>query len=72
MHVPEVSFPRAALNVTEAARHLGVSTSYLNRLRTTGAGPVFIKIGTRVTYRVEDLNEWQARHARHSTAGVAA
>ncbi len=59
---------RRALDVTEAAQHLGVSVSYLNRLRSTGGGPTFIKIGVRVTYRLADLEAWQDQHARRSTS----
>ncbi len=64
----EVACHEAALDVTSAARRLGVSATYLNKLRSTGGGPTFIKLGTRVTYRVVDLDDWQAKHARTSTA----
>ncbi|HEY5081632.1 MAG TPA: helix-turn-helix domain-containing protein [Bauldia sp.] len=57
-----------AVDVTRAAQYLGVSASYLNRLRTTGGGPTFIKIGSRVTYRPADLDGWQAQHACTSTS----
>ena len=64
----DLSQPKAAFDVTRAAQYLGVSASYLNRLRTTGGGPIFIKIGNRVTYRPVDLDAYQAQHARTSTS----
>ena len=58
------------LSVNEAAAYTGVSVAYLNRLRTTGGGPAFFKIGARVVYSPLDLNEWLAKHRRTSTSDV--
>lgn len=46
------------LNVNEAADRLGVSVSYLNKLRLSGGGPAFVKIGARVAYDPADLSSW--------------
>lgn len=60
------------LNVKEAAERLGVSVSYLNKLRLTGDGPVFIKLGARrVVYDQADIAEWLQGCRRVSTAGDA-
>lgn len=56
------------LNVTEAAERLSVSASYLNKLRVTGGGPPFIKIGARVAYDPADLSDWLLAQKRTSTA----
>jgi excisionase family DNA binding protein len=46
------------INVKEAADYLGVSKSYLDKLRLSGGGPVFHKLGSRVFYRKDDLTAW--------------
>ena len=57
------------LNVNEAAERLGVSVSYLNKLRLKGTGPVFMKLGTRrVVYDPADLALWLSACRRSSTA----
>ena len=56
------------VNNSDAARHLGLSESTLNKLRLTGGGPVFIKLGRRVLYDVKDLEDWLGRHRRSSTS----
>ena len=49
------------LNVTEAADYLRCSASYLNKLRVTGGGPTFVKMGARVAYTREDLDRYIAK-----------
>lgn len=39
-----------------AAGHLGVSDRYLRRWRSRGEGPPYVRLGTRVGYRIGDLN----------------
>ena len=57
------------LNVAQAADHLGVSVSYLNKLRLVGGeGPPFVKIGARVVYDPADLAEWLLSRKRRSTS----
>jgi len=56
------------LNTAEAAQRLGVSTSYLNKLRLTGGGPVFMKLGAKVVYSPADLSAWAASRRRTSTS----
>jgi predicted DNA-binding transcriptional regulator AlpA len=42
----------------QVAEFLGVSCSYLNKLRVYGDGPAFIKIGARVVYDFQDVEAW--------------
>lgn len=53
--------PQAIVNVNGAARLLGVSASWLNKLRSRGSDdcPPFIRAGRRVFYRIADLRTWQ-------------
>lgn len=60
--------PRPKLRVTEAARHIGVSASVLNKLRVYGGGPAYLKIGRTVLYELPELEAWMASKRRHSTS----
>jgi len=40
----------------EAADFLRLSRGYLAKLRCTGEGPIFVKVGSKVLYRESDLN----------------
>jgi len=51
-----------------AAKYLGVSSAYLAKLRITGGGPVFSKLGRRCVYDVADLDQWFADRKRASTS----
>jgi excisionase family DNA binding protein len=47
------------LTVREAARHLKVSRSTLERLRAEGKGPRFIRVSERsIRYSLADIEEW--------------
>jgi predicted DNA-binding transcriptional regulator AlpA len=56
------------LNVNEAAQRLGVSVSFLNKLRLSHDGPTFLKLGTRVAYDPADLAVWLDQRKRQSTS----
>lgn len=58
------------LSVTDVAEQIGVSASYLNKLRGSGGGPPYVKIGTRVGYDPDDLVAWLAIHKRTTTSGL--
>ena len=56
------------LTAREAAAHLRLSKSLLDKLRLTGDGPAYMKLGSRrIVYEVSDLNAW-AERGRHETA----
>lgn len=58
------------LRTPEAARFLGVSTSFLNHARIRGNGPRYRKLSPKlVVYATDDLLEWSANKARQSTSG---
>ena len=56
------------LHRKEAAQHLGVSLSWLDKARLTGRGPAFIKIGDAIRYADEDLETFIAANRRTSTS----
>lgn len=57
------------LKVQEAARRVGLSASQLNKLRCSGGGPAFYKLGAAVVYRQADLDAWLAERRKTSTWG---
>ena len=48
------------LGNSEAAAFLGVSPDTLPKWRWAGTGPVFVKVGRSVKYRLSDLEEYLA------------
>jgi uroporphyrinogen-III synthase len=56
------------MRTREAAAYLCVSPSTLNKLRSSGGGPVFIKLEGSVLYAVDDLDEWAASRRVRSTS----
>ena len=69
---PTTAFPPRLLRTPEAARFLGLSGRTLEKHRTYGTGPTYMKIGGRVVYAVDDLQAWAARGAKTSTADPGA
>lgn len=67
MHHPE----DRKLAVREAAAYLGLSKSTLDKLRVTGGGPAYLRLGRRVVYDRRDLETW-AQASRHRNTSEAA
>lgn len=55
------------LNQTELARRWKISPRTLERWRWQGEGPLFIKIGGRVVYRLEDVKSYEAEQLAQCT-----
>jgi predicted DNA-binding transcriptional regulator AlpA len=64
----QTEMPRRMLRVGDVAALTSLSTSYLNKLRVTGLGPPFRKIGRAVLYDPDDVQTWLDRHGRGSTS----
>lgn len=59
------------LTTQQAARHLNVSSAFLERDRWAGARIPFVKIGSRsIRYRVSDLERYLESRVRHSTSSA--
>jgi predicted DNA-binding transcriptional regulator AlpA len=58
----------AMLRTADAAEYCGSSASTFEKLRLTGGGPRFIKLGRRVVYAPVDLDDWLAANRRTSTS----
>lgn len=58
------------LKTKAASAYCGAGVSTFEKLRLTGKGPKYIKIGRAVVYRPEDLDKWLASKLRQSTSEV--
>jgi hypothetical protein len=59
---------RPPLDTPAAADYLNVLPSYLERLRCTGDGPVFVKRNGLVRYDPDDLDVWFEGGKQRSTS----
>lgn len=51
-----------------AADYSGLAESTLEKLRVTGGGPRYIRVGRVVVYDLDDLDAWFDCHKRRSTS----
>ena len=56
------------LNQGQLAEGWGVSEATLERWRSEGIGPVFLKLQGRGLYRLEDVEAFEAESLRKSTS----
>lgn len=65
-HLPDGAM-RIALDENELAARWGLSVKTLRRWRQEQLGPVFCKLGARVTYLISEVEAFERRVSRHST-----
>ena len=56
------------LNQRQLADRWDVSEATMERWRTAGIGPIFLKMQGRVLYRIEDVEAYEAISLRKSTS----
>jgi len=56
------------IGADKVAELLGLSKSTLAKMRLSGNGPVYSKLGRRVVYRPEDVDAWIASRRFRSTS----
>ena len=54
----------------QAAKYLNIKPQTLNRWRHEGYGPPFIKLGSLVRYRYQDLTTWIDKCKRKNTIQI--
>ena len=59
---------RQRLRTPAAAKYLGLSPRTLEKMRLTGDGPQYYKLGRAVVYDTYDLDRWVSGRARRSTS----
>jgi predicted site-specific integrase-resolvase len=55
------------MSQVELAQRWGISPRTLERWRWIGQGPKFLKLGGRVVYRAQDIENYEAEQLRSST-----
>ena len=63
---------RRHVRTVSAATYCGSTKSTLEKLRVTGGGPVFMKLGRTVVYAIDDLDAWLETKRRRSTSDQGA
>ena len=61
---------RPRLRTRDAAAYTGLAKSTLEKLRVTGGGCPYIRIGRAVLYDPDDLDRWLAANRRMSTSEI--
>jgi hypothetical protein len=61
---------RPPIDTEAAAIYTGTKPNYLEKLRCTGDGPVFIKRRGLVLYDPDDLDAWLEAGKANSTSGI--
>jgi hypothetical protein len=62
-----LSYKDIFVSTAEAARHLGLSISTLCKMRCTGTGPEYVKLGRTVWYSLRSLDLWRDQRRTTST-----
>ena len=57
-----------SINTADLARRWNLTTITLSRWRVHGKGPTFLKLGRRVVYRLEDIEEFEKKRLKASTS----
>jgi len=52
----------AALSTQEAAAYSSIARATLKKWRATGDGPPYVRVGTKIVYLKEDLDEFLTSH----------
>ena len=64
--------PHRKLRAPDAAAYLGIGKSTLDKLRMSGNGPVYSKLGDKIViYDIADLDVYAAARRRRSTSEAA-
>jgi predicted DNA-binding transcriptional regulator AlpA len=56
------------IDTKAASKYTGLSYSMLTKLRCTGGGPKYYKLGERVVYSIPDLDRWIEDRAKRCTS----
>lgn len=64
-----MSAPQPLATPVQVAEWLQITPERLSKLRKTGRGPRFIKLGREVRYAWRDVHEWCAVNRADRTAG---
>lgn len=57
------------LTEQQLSNYWGISKNTLRKWRSNGDGPIYIKIGARIIYRLEDIEDFEIKRLYSSTSG---
>lgn len=63
-----MSESRRYLSTKEAAEYCGSTESSFEKLRGTGSGAAYNKIGRKVVYDIKNLDEWMSQNTYRNTS----
>lgn len=72
MVMVEAGEPDTVLSERQLAKRLGVGQRTLQRWRTEGNGPVYLRLGKRIAYLERDVESWLTTRRCRSTSDQAA
>lgn len=58
------------LDTIQLAERTGIAASTWEKRRLSGQTPTYLKVGRRVLYNLQEVQEWLAQHRRHSTSDI--
>ncbi|MCF8879653.1 helix-turn-helix domain-containing protein [Hyphobacterium sp. SN044] len=58
------------LSPKAAAAYLGLAPSTLAKWRVDGTGPTYLKLGSAVRYKLDDLSDWLDSRSYSSTSAT--
>ncbi|MBI0535679.1 DNA-binding protein [Roseomonas sp. KE2513] len=67
---PHRCAPLRHLHQNEVAHRWGISPRTLERWRWLGQGPIYLKLGGAVVYRMEDIEAFEAQQVRAARAAL--
>ena len=62
---------KAMLSAAALAESWDTSVARLANLRSLGSGPSYVKIGSRVLYKLSDIERFEDRYVIHTRESVA-
>ena len=68
MHATSTDPTAYRLRTAAAAAYIGSTKSTLEKMRVSGDGPPFMKLGRVVVYDTSDIDSWLASRRRRSTS----
>jgi hypothetical protein len=68
MSIDDASPVGIVMSPRQAAKYIGVAVSTLAKMRCWGGGPEYLKLGRKVAYEQEPLDDWKRQHRARSTS----
>ena len=69
-YVQKAELEERFLTTKEVASRYGLTEGTLRNWRWSGRGPLAVKVGRSVRYRLSDLHAWENQHTTSSTSEV--